>query len=115
MKVLVIETQAMVPIGSFYRPLVDAGLELVYWRTSEGPPPESVAGLTGVVALGGAANPDEDERYPWLAHERELLASAVGSTIPTVGLCLGGELLAEVLGSSLRGWRGRKLGGVSSG
>jgi GMP synthase-like glutamine amidotransferase len=100
-KVLVIETQPMVPIGTFGPPLVAAGLELVYWRTHEGAPPSSLAEFAGVVALGGAANPDEGERYPWLAAERELLASAVGRRMPTVGLCLGGELLAEVLGGSL--------------
>jgi GMP synthase (glutamine-hydrolysing) len=99
-KVLVIESQRMVPIGSFARPLRAAGLELVYWRTPEEPPPDSLADVAGIVALGGSANPDETDRYPWLAQERELLAGAVGRGLPTVGLCLGGELLAEVLGSS---------------
>jgi GMP synthase (glutamine-hydrolysing) len=102
MKILVIETQPMVPIGSLGPPLVEAGLELVHWRTSEGPPPASLADFAGVIALGGAANPDEDERHPWLAEERELLASATRLRLPTVGLCLGAELLAQALGASVR-------------
>jgi len=115
-KVLVIESQRMVPIGSFARPLADAGVELAYWRTEEEPPPDSLAEFAGVVALGGAANPDEAERYPWLAQKRELLAEAIEHGLPTVGLCLGGELLAEVLGSAPAalpqpeiGWRSLKL------
>jgi GMP synthase (glutamine-hydrolysing) len=96
-KVLVIETQQLVPIGTLGPPLLDAGLELVYWRTAEEPPPRSLSGFAGVIALGGGANPDEDERYPWLSDERELLAGAVEWRLPTLGLCLGAELLAQVL------------------
>lgn len=102
MSVLVIETQALVPIGAFGPPLHDAGLELVYWRTGEDAPP-SLAGVAGVIALGGVANPDQDERYPWLAVERKLLAEALDRRLPTLGLCLGAQLLAQVLGGST--WR----------
>jgi GMP synthase-like glutamine amidotransferase len=97
-KVLVIETQPTVPIGTLGPPLEDAGLELLYWRPAEAAPPGSLAGISGVVALGGAANPDEEARHPWLAAERELLASATSQRIPTVGVCLGAELLAAAAG-----------------
>jgi GMP synthase (glutamine-hydrolysing) len=97
-RVLVIETQRTVPIGSLGPPLLAAGLEIVNWRSEEGPPP-SLADFAGVVALGGASNPDQDDRYPWLAKERELLGKAVDGRLPTIGSCLGAELLAEVLGA----------------
>jgi GMP synthase-like glutamine amidotransferase len=91
----------MVPIGTLGPPLVSAGLELVHWRTAEEAPPRSLTNFVGVIALGGAANPDEDESYPWLSEERELLASAAERRLPTVGLCLGAELLAQALGASV--------------
>ena len=101
MRVLVIETQPTVPLGSLAAPLLDAGLELACWRTAENPPPPSIDEFAGIIALGGAANPDEDERYPWLAQERQLLDAALRRRLPTIGLCLGAELLAQVLGVSV--------------
>ena len=99
--VLVIQTQALVPIGSLEEPLLEAGLKIVHWQTDRGHAPESLDGYGGVVALGGSANPDQDDVYPWLAGERELLAEAVSRGIPTIGLCLGAELLAQVLGAKV--------------
>ena len=97
MKVLVIQTQALVPIGSLGQPLLEAGLDLAYWHTDRGRAPGSLEDFAGVVALGGAANPDQDDRYPWLAKERDVLSEAVRRRIPTIGLCLGAELLGQVL------------------
>jgi GMP synthase (glutamine-hydrolysing) len=98
MRVLVIETQRTVPLGSLASPLVEEGLELVYWRTTEEEPPASLNGVAGVIALGGAANPDQGAQCPWLDQERRLLREALERRLPTIGLCLGGELLAQVLG-----------------
>jgi hypothetical protein len=72
MKILVAETQPTVPIGTFGPPLIEAGAELVYWRTPDEAPPASLDGFAGVVALGGAANPDQDAEYAWLNEERRL-------------------------------------------
>lgn len=102
MKVLVIQTQALVPIGSLGQPLLDAGLDLVYWHTDQDQAPSSLEDVAGVVALGGGANPDQDDLYPWLADERIVLSEAVGQRIPTIGLCLGAELLAQVLGAKVK-------------
>jgi GMP synthase (glutamine-hydrolysing) len=98
MRVLVIETQRMVPLGALASPLIEEGVELVYWRTTEEAPPATLKGIAGVIALGGEANPDQDAQYPWLDQERRLLREALERRLPTIGLCLGGELLAQVLG-----------------
>jgi len=96
-RVLVIETQGLVPLGNLEYPLRAAGVELEYWRPAEERPPTTLSGFSGLVALGGAANPDEDEIHPWLGSERKLLVEVLDRGIPTVGICLGAELLAQVL------------------
>jgi len=56
---------------------------------------------SGIVVFGGDMNADEIERHPYLAHERELLAHAVDTGIPVLGVCLGGQLLARALGAEV--------------
>jgi GMP synthase-like glutamine amidotransferase len=102
MRALVCETQELCPIGAFARPLQAAGIESVTWRTGVDPAPPSLEGVDALLALGGAANPDDDHRYGWLQDQRRLLREALDRGLPTLGLCLGAQLLAQVGGGRVR-------------
>lgn len=52
-----------------------------------------------VVILGGCMGAYETERHPFLNYDRELIERALQHDIPLVGICLGAQLLAQVLGS----------------
>lgn len=111
MRALVCQTQEIVPVAAIGPAIAAAGVEPVTWRVDAGPAP-ALTGFGAVIALGGTANPDEDERFPWLARERELLGEAVERGMPVLGLCLGAQLLAEATGGTTRrlerpeiGWR----------
>jgi GMP synthase (glutamine-hydrolysing) len=58
--------------------------------------------VAGAVFMGGPMNVDEVERFPALAAEREWLAEAVARELPTLGVCLGAQLLARALGAEVR-------------
>jgi GMP synthase-like glutamine amidotransferase len=60
-----------------------------------------------LVVLGGGYLPDDDARAPWLARTRELAREAVEFGLPVFGICLGGQLLAQVAGGAVRGEYGR--------
>ena len=65
----------------------------------------------GVLVLGGAMGPAEDERCPWLPATRALMARAVDRDVPLFGICLGGELLALACGGEVaRGRTGPEIG-----
>ncbi|MFD4961025.1 membrane dipeptidase [Microbacterium sp. NPDC058389] len=81
--------------------LADEGVEVHAVLGADGLP-ESLDGYAGLVMLGGGLMPDDDDRAPWLAQERELARQAIDADLPTLGICLGGQLLAHVAGGEVR-------------
>lgn len=72
--------------------------------------PPSVEG-DALIVLGGPMNAYDDELAPWLPSVRDLLASAVADGVPTIGICLGAQLLAVATGGVVEpGAAGPELG-----
>jgi len=63
--------------------------------------PELDKDTAGVVITGGAANVDEMDQYPYLRDESQWIEQGLKQDIPILGLCLGAQLLAHVLGASV--------------
>lgn len=51
-----------------------------------------------LVILGGPMGAYDEERFPWLAPEKQLIQEAVRQNKLVLGICLGAQLLAEALG-----------------
>ena len=51
-----------------------------------------------LVVLGGPIGSYEDERYPFLKEELRLLETRLATNRPTLGICLGCQLMAKALG-----------------
>ncbi len=97
------------PLGDW---LVAAGLELDVRRPYAGVAlPEDLSGHSGLLVLGGAMGAHEDAVAPWLPQVRALLRRAVADEVPTLGICLGAQLLALAMGGRVRpGADGPELG-----
>ncbi len=54
-----------------------------------------------LVVMGGPMNVDEELRYPWLKSEKDFLRRAIDGGKPILGICLGAQLLASVLGGKI--------------
>jgi GMP synthase (glutamine-hydrolysing) len=63
--------------------------------------PPSVEG-DALIVLGGPMNANDDEGYPWLPSVRTLMRSAVEDGVPTLGICLGAQLLAVAMGGEVQ-------------
>ena len=102
-KVLVVEHQGNAGIGQLAERLRDGGIEMVTVGPDTGAPvPDSAAGYDGVIVLGGSMGPTDDERAPWLPAVRRLLSDSVAAEVPTLGVCLGAQLLATATGGNVR-------------
>lgn len=90
--------------------LVEAGAELDVRRLHAGDPVPA-APPDGLVCLGGRMNAWDDAATPWLAATKALLRRAVAAGTPTLGICLGAQLLAAAEGGTVeRGANGPEIG-----
>jgi GMP synthase-like glutamine amidotransferase len=65
--------------------------------------PADLSGHDGLLVLGGPQSAMDDERTsPELVGVRELLRQALAADVPTLAVCLGAQLLAEVGGGRVR-------------
>jgi GMP synthase (glutamine-hydrolysing) len=69
-----------------------------------------IEGYNGLVVLGGPMSADETDDYPHLATEVRLIAEAVDSGIPVLGICLGAQLLAKSLGADVKANHEKEIG-----
>jgi GMP synthase-like glutamine amidotransferase len=54
-----------------------------------------------LIVMGGPMSIYEDDRYPWLTPEKKLIEQAITHRKIVLGICLGAQLIAAVLGSKV--------------
>jgi GMP synthase (glutamine-hydrolysing) len=75
------------------------GIELRTVRTHAGEPVPARCDADALVVMGGPMGVYESDRYPHLTDEMRLIESTVAAGKPTIGTCLGSQLLAAALGA----------------
>ena len=67
----------------------------------EGEQPLPATDYDMLIIMGGPMNIYEEDRYPWLAHEKKAIELAIKSDKIIFGFCLGAQLIADVLGAKV--------------
>jgi GMP synthase (glutamine-hydrolysing) len=95
------ETDPLARLGDWLR---EAGMELDERHLGRGDVlPPALDGFDGMVVLGGPQSAlDSPETSPELVGVRELLTQALAADFPTLAICLGAQLLAQVGGGHVR-------------
>jgi GMP synthase-like glutamine amidotransferase len=110
--VVVHHTDPPARLGQWLR---DAGMELDERHLSNGDAlPDTLEGFDGMVVLGGPQSAMDDETTsPELVGVRDLLRQALAADFPTLAICLGAQLLAQVGGGKVReGIEGPEVGAL---
>lgn len=55
-----------------------------------------------LIIMGGAMSVNDEANYPWLKIEKRWIRRYLSLGKPAIGLCLGGQLIANALGASVR-------------
>ncbi len=63
-----------------------------------------------IVVMGGPMNIYEYEKYPWLKEEKKFLEEVIKADKKVLGICLGAQLLADVLGGKIIKNREKEIG-----
>ena len=86
--------------GLFERVVVQRGDHLDRWVVAEGDAaPADPTRWDAVMVFGGAMHPDQDAEHPWLQGEVAFIERALAHGVPTIGVCLGAQLLARAAGA----------------
>jgi GMP synthase (glutamine-hydrolysing) len=57
--------------------------------------------VDGLIVMGGPMGVYDEDIYPWLADEKAFIKDVIAQDRPVLGICLGAQLIAEVLGSNV--------------
>lgn len=64
-----------------------------------------------LVLMGGPMSVNDAADYPWLGHEIELVKQRIAASLPTLGICLGSQIIAKALGAEIyAGTAGKEIG-----
>lgn len=74
------------------------GFSITGTRLYAGANPPALDAVDWLVVMGGPMNIYEEGRYPWLKEEKKFIEKAIQSGKVVLGICLGAQLIADVLG-----------------
>jgi GMP synthase-like glutamine amidotransferase len=60
--------------------------------------------------MGGSMNIYEEDKFPWLKEEKNFIAKAIAANKIILGVCLGSQLIADVLGGKVSKNQYREIG-----
>jgi GMP synthase-like glutamine amidotransferase len=63
-----------------------------------------------LIVLGGPMNIYEDNKYPWLKDEKKSIERFIQQGKTTIGICLGAQLIADVLGAKVYPGQYKEIG-----
>jgi GMP synthase-like glutamine amidotransferase len=105
----VVQNDPEVPAGTYGQYLEYEGVQFRTVRPCAGESLPQIAEVSAAMVLGGAMGVHDTIAYPFLQEVKVFIGECVRTGTPFLGICLGGQLLADVLGARVHtGLHGEK-------
>lgn len=101
MRVLALVHHEVAGSGVFANAVARRGHQLEEWVPAARELPRPLADYGAVIAFGGGMQADQEDRHPWLRNALDVLGEALERGVPTLGVCLGGQVLARAAGGAV--------------
>lgn len=88
-------------LGSIENILVAKGCELSRTCMYQDQSLPSIHELDALIVMGGPMGANDEDQFPWLTLEKEFIESVIQREVPILGICLGAQLIADVLGAAV--------------
>ncbi|MDO8730304.1 MAG: type 1 glutamine amidotransferase [Candidatus Omnitrophota bacterium] len=99
-KVLVVQHTAPETLGTIVDALEPKGVSVEYIHAFQDEPvPKMMDDAAGLIVMGGPMGVRDQGKFPYLRDEMRLIEQALKENKPVLGVCLGSQLLASILGS----------------
>ena len=98
-KILSIQNIACETLGAFEDLIASDGYSLYHVHPPSDPIPKSAGDFSAIILLGGPMSVYDEITY--LNREQELIRDAFKRNVPTLGVCLGSQLIAGALGGTV--------------
>lgn len=97
-------------LGSIEPYLLEKGysISVTQFFNDEGLP--KISSLDWLIVMGGSMGVQDELDYPWLKTEKEFIKSAIDAGKTVIGICLGAQLIAEVMGAKIYKNKYREIG-----
>lgn len=86
------------------------GHSLTYSKFYNNDPIPQLADIDWLLVMGGPMNINDEAAHPWLKQEKAFIKQAIDAGKTVIGICLGAQLIASVLGAAVKPNKEKEIG-----